>query len=60
MSCRAILYDFALKDPTQPNPPRSRPNPTQPANTSTQPAKFVTFPNPTQPNPWLNPTHGQL
>jgi len=44
-----IFSTFAVVDPTQPNLPKtekSRSNPTQT--------------NPSQPNPWVNPTHGQL
>ena len=33
-----------------------RPNPTQP----TASWKISTQPDPTQPNPWIDPTHGQL
>jgi hypothetical protein len=70
MSDREFLSDVAHKDPTQPNPPRSRPNPTQPAYSSTQPnptreiRKFSqpdpTQPDPTRPNPRVDPTRGQL
>jgi len=38
---------FAIVDPTQPNPIHEKLKNLDP-----------TQPNPTQPNPWVNPTHG--
>jgi len=39
-----MFSTFAVVDPIQPNPPKTEKSP----------------PNLTQPNPWVNPTHGQL
>jgi len=46
---RMFFSIFAVVDPTQPNPIHQKLKNLDP-----------TRPNPTQPNPWVNPTHGKL
>jgi len=50
------VHGSILCDLMQPNPSADWPNRTQPITSG----KIWTQPDPIQPNPWVNPTHGQL